>query len=429
MRDNVVVLFPAAVLPVPSQTCLDDSAGLVGGEAPEQGDADPLAAGPVVGAVHGAHVAIVGDSLQQIGNVDDKGAGDGPRVDPLPLGVEDLQPARLVLPEDGEEAEVGVRAERDLLERLGGRVRLRLGVVVEQQRRVRIPDLGVKVRLGQAERQGKGAREGAGEREHGLFVGDDVLLEPGHVRGRGPGKVDVLILDKGPHRLGDGRRVLVREGRVVARVVRPGKGFPVVGALVRVDARARVRHVPGPAGRVDGAGRSHLDALVLPEEVERGLVRVADDLLRHAVVGDVEEANVGGGGGNVPRDCLPIRERRAVDASDVYDGRLRGQRVARRRLEDVSGDGALAGGQPELDGGRLLNRGVRHGEALVLFLRLPSVSLCLAVLRSVLFRLSPCLSVFLSVLYSQSKGSPALFFLCRWCALCFSRRRDEAKTY
>lgn len=62
----------------------------------------------VVDSVNRRLEAVVGHALQKVANVDHKGALDGRDLDPLTLVGQDLQPADVVLPQEGEALQIRV---------------------------------------------------------------------------------------------------------------------------------------------------------------------------------------------------------------------------------------------------------------------------------------------------------------------------------
>src|SRR5689334_6633758 len=83
---NLIILLRLAR----PNTTVQHTTALVEVEAEEKGDANPLTAAPVLHSVHRAHVPIIGDTLEIVGNVDHEGALDGLGTQPLSVVVEDL---------------------------------------------------------------------------------------------------------------------------------------------------------------------------------------------------------------------------------------------------------------------------------------------------------------------------------------------------
>lgn len=115
--------------------------------------------------------AVIGQAHKVVANVDDEGARDRRRLDPLAVLVEDLEAAVHVLPEQREALQVRVRAEADVL--AARRLRGRHGrVVVEDAVAAGVCGDGVKVRLGQVEREREDADESSCQADAFLPVGD-----------------------------------------------------------------------------------------------------------------------------------------------------------------------------------------------------------------------------------------------------------------
>lgn len=72
----------------------------------EVGDRVSVAPHDLLDAVHGGDEAVVGHTHHEIADVDDEGAGDRGRLDPVRVSVQDLETADRVLAQDREGREL-----------------------------------------------------------------------------------------------------------------------------------------------------------------------------------------------------------------------------------------------------------------------------------------------------------------------------------
>ncbi|KAK5636421.1 hypothetical protein RRF57_012133 [Xylaria bambusicola] len=77
---------------------IENATALIQIESEKERHTNSLVAAIVLHTVHGAHVTVVSDALHVIRYVDNEGARDRLRVDPLTLAIQDLQAAVVVLP-------------------------------------------------------------------------------------------------------------------------------------------------------------------------------------------------------------------------------------------------------------------------------------------------------------------------------------------
>ena len=91
-----------------STTALQNTTFLIQIETEKEWHADSLPTASILCSMDGADVFIVRNPLEIIPDIDDESAVDWFRIDPLTVAIQDLKSAGTVLPEDGEQLEVGV---------------------------------------------------------------------------------------------------------------------------------------------------------------------------------------------------------------------------------------------------------------------------------------------------------------------------------
>lgn len=83
-------------------------------EPKEEGHRIPVLGSVIKDPVNSRLEPVIGQTLQKVANVDDKGVGDGRHLDPLPVFCKHLQPADAVLPEEGETLQISMSAQADV---------------------------------------------------------------------------------------------------------------------------------------------------------------------------------------------------------------------------------------------------------------------------------------------------------------------------
>ena len=141
----------------------------------EEGDRQPVPVGIVDHAMRHRHEAAVGPLRQQVAEIDDEGAGDAGRRQPVGAARLELQPARVVLGQDGHEAVVGVGGGRELAV---GRVRRPRRIADQPGQRDRPRPVEVlEIVVRQVQGGGERRQQAEAEIPHGREIGFDGRAE------------------------------------------------------------------------------------------------------------------------------------------------------------------------------------------------------------------------------------------------------------
>src|SRR5579875_2541029 len=298
----------------------------------EEREGIALASRPVEDSVLGRGEAIIRPARHHVPDIDDEGAGDGPRLNPAAGGAQDLEPAHLILRQDGEGRGIGMGPDAVFV--IGG-CRL-LGRIMDQGKlgqRLAVERKEIVLLELQSER--KGAQEALGE--------------PGHL-------VEIIEHCGAPfgHAIGPAVRVMEAVARADIRVV---------GRQLDLDLEGL--HEVGCAGSsIVTRPEGHIAAILLrraaeplaqakfEREMEEFPRRGKDsrDLRRgDAVICQIEEpdrlASLGDRPGNAVLLRLSTREEgREVDKGNSIDG----QRSVRRQRHEPSSIGCVLGARRAL---------------------------------------------------------------------------------
>ena len=258
------------------------------------------------GAIHhpmrvGAE-AVIRPAMHQVADIDHEGAGDRMRGDPLPAAIQHLQPTGHVLVEESQPAIIGMRCDAEL-------------VLAHLRRLRRVPDQRpAGERLGEAafeevsvppEAQRQAAKHALAERKDMLVIAIGGLTQGWE--GGGP------VVRAHQRRSGRDVRVAIRQFEA------PDE------ALLQIHLGGGL--LPRPA-TADPAAMQAIDLRLRLLRVGQGeeVARAAEDLvyrgLRHAVVGDVEEADPLAGFAHCPAGGSAAGGVAGHQRADIQDGNL-----------------------------------------------------------------------------------------------------------